>query len=257
VLKKTMKEAAEAALNELPSVIGAFVREDSHGQPREVHLLVGPTPDVRHLARDVRSYLEERLGVTVDQRVISIAQMVDPTEAPAATAAALSPAAAPARSPAGPSPHAEADDERIIFRSAEARVRDARVEVTVILERDGQEYAGTAEEIESLPGRARASAMATLRALVHAVGGEARLDLESASIVSALDSEFVVATVLATNPRGRRPLGLVGAHGLDDDDAVTAAALAVLKAVNRLASRAGRQDGRVRRPRDGSGPRRP
>jgi hypothetical protein len=40
------KEVAEAMLRELPSVIGAFVREDVHGHPREVHLLVraGPNP---------------------------------------------------------------------------------------------------------------------------------------------------------------------------------------------------------------------
>jgi hypothetical protein len=255
MLKKTMKEAAEAALNELPSVIGAFVREDAYGQPREVHLLVGPTPDVRHFARDVRSYLEERLGVTVDQRVISIAQMVDPTEVPPTPAVVPSHAAAPY--PAGTPPPPEAAEERIVFRSAESRVRDARVEVTVILERDGQEFAGRAEDVESRPGRTRAAATATLRALIEAVGGELRLDLESASIVSALDLEFVVVAIVAALPRGRRPQGLVGAHGLDHDDVATGAALAVLKAANRVAGRPGLLDGPVRRPRDRSGPRKP
>src|SRR5690606_33429724 len=72
------KEAAEAILRELPSVVGAFVREDVNGHPREVHLLISPGPDPASLARDVRALLEERLGVTVDQRVISIAQLADP-----------------------------------------------------------------------------------------------------------------------------------------------------------------------------------
>src|SRR5574339_1068532 len=71
------KEAAEAVLRELPSVLGAFVREDVNGHPREVHLLVAPGPNVKLLAQDVRELLEERLGIPVDQRVISIAQLAE------------------------------------------------------------------------------------------------------------------------------------------------------------------------------------
>lgn len=69
------KEAAEAILHELPSVLGAFVREDVNGHPREIHLLIAPGPEPRHLARDIRSLLEERLGLPIDQRIISIAQL--------------------------------------------------------------------------------------------------------------------------------------------------------------------------------------
>lgn len=71
------KDRAEAILRELPSVLGAFVREDVNGHPREVHLLIAPGPEPRLLARDIRDLLEERLGVFVDQRVISIAQLTD------------------------------------------------------------------------------------------------------------------------------------------------------------------------------------
>src|SRR5690606_938810 len=61
------KARAEAILRELPSVLGAFVREDVNGHPREVHLLIAPGPEPRLLARDIRDLLEERLGVFVDQ----------------------------------------------------------------------------------------------------------------------------------------------------------------------------------------------
>jgi hypothetical protein len=93
------KEAAEAVLRELPSVIGAFVREDINGHPREVHLLVRAGPNPRHLAYDVRDLLEERLGVPIDQRVISIAQLAEgrrpgPELASAAGMGAGEPAAA-------------------------------------------------------------------------------------------------------------------------------------------------------------------
>jgi hypothetical protein len=87
-------------LRELPSVIGAFVREDINGHPREVHLLVRAGPNPRHLAYDVRDLLEERLGVPIDQRVISIAQLAEgrrpgPELASAAGMDAGLPAAAP------------------------------------------------------------------------------------------------------------------------------------------------------------------
>ena len=52
--KTHTKDAAEAILLELPSVLGAFVREDINGHPREVHVLVGPGPEPRHLARSRR-----------------------------------------------------------------------------------------------------------------------------------------------------------------------------------------------------------
>src|SRR4051812_27128247 len=86
--KGETKAVAEAVLRELPSVLGAFVREDVFGQPREIHLLVKSGPNPRHLARDVRELLEERLGVAVDQRVISIAQMSGDGVLPAAIQAA-------------------------------------------------------------------------------------------------------------------------------------------------------------------------
>ena len=72
---ETTKAAAESLLRELPSVIGASVREDIYGHPREIHLLIRAGPNPRHLAYDVRELLEERLGVPIDQRVISIAQL--------------------------------------------------------------------------------------------------------------------------------------------------------------------------------------
>ncbi len=77
------KHAAEAVLRELPSVVGACVREDVNGHPREVHLLVRGVTDVRGLAHDVRDLLEERLEIPIDQRIISIAQLSEsPAPAP-------------------------------------------------------------------------------------------------------------------------------------------------------------------------------
>ncbi len=225
------KEAAEAALLELPSVLGAHVREDIYGHPREVHLLVAPGPDVRHLARDVRDLLEERLGVPVDQRVISIAQLADTR---AALAAMPVEQARPEPPPAPDTPDAE---PRLAFQGIQTSLVSGQVSVQVRLGFGKQEITGSGSELDSEQGRMRAAAAAVLQAATEACDGAIRWDLDGAALVRALEHEYVLVAVLAISPRfGRRPLLLAGAHPAEDG-LETAAALAVLKATNRVLAR--------------------
>ena len=226
------KETAEATLRELPSVIGAFVREDIYGHPREVHLLVKPGPNVRLLARDVRELLEERLQVPVDQRIISIAQVTaDPVEAPAPD-----PAPDPAPElPAGlPVEEELAGEPRLLFGGLETMFRDARLVVRVRLTWREEEYEGEAAEVDAGNGRVRAAARAALRAAAAAARDGVRLELDGAASIRAFERDYVLVCALASAPAlGRRPRSLVGAQ-LAGDDPATAAALAALKAVNRV-----------------------
>lgn len=227
------KEAAEDTLRELPSVLGAYVREDIYGHPREVHLLVAPGPNVRHLARDVRDLLEERLQVPIDQRIISIAQVTrDPSESPVEEVPEIvsaSPedavAASAAEPPANP---------RLVFGGIESMYRDARVVVRVRLAWRGAEYVGEGNELDAGMGRVRAAASAALRAAATACENSLRLDLEGASTIRAFERDYILVAALAAGPSlGRRPLSLTGAHP-DEGDIATAGALAALKAVNRV-----------------------
>ncbi len=227
------KEAAEDTLRELPSVLGAFVREDIYGHPREVHLLVAPGPNVRHLARDVRDLLEERLQVPIDQRIISIAQVTrDPAESPVEDVPEIVTAApedAVATSAAEPPAH-----PRLVFGGIETMYRDARVVVRVRLAWRGAEYVGEGNELDAGMGRVRAAAAAALRAAATACESSIRLELEGASIVRAFERDYVLVSALAVAPSlGRRPLFLTGAHP-DEGELATAGALAALKAVNRV-----------------------
>ena len=229
------KTSAEAVLRELPSVLGAYVSEDMEGHPREVHLLVRHGPDPAGLARDIRNLLEERLGLPIDQRIISIAQLARganeaPDEEPTTTGRRQ-----PAPSPAG----------RPIFSGLESTVSSGQVTVTVRLQWQGDISEGSADAVETATGRARAASGATLRAATAAADGDGSLGLELdfASIVQALDGEYVLVSVLGLSSRlGRRPLTLVGAHAVESD-VETAAALATLKAVNRVLSLALEADG--------------
>jgi hypothetical protein len=246
--KPGTKEAAESVLRELPSVVGAFVREDAYGNPREIHLLIKAGPKVAGFARDVKDLLEERLGVPIDQRVISIAQLAGetvgmggvqvapPAQEPAAEESALgvAPGVAPAYEAEEPAPQDAA--VRLRFLGAAHEEIEGRVIVRVRLEWEGREYVGEAVELAAGSGRVRAGATAALRAATAACAGRARIELEAASLVKAMNREYALVSALASAAAlGRQPLLLSGAKPLDELEPVeTAAALAALKAANRV-----------------------
>jgi hypothetical protein len=228
--KTHTKEAAEALLRELPSVVGAFVREDINGHPREVHLLIGPGPNARHLAGDVRDLLEERLGIPVDQRVISIAQL---SVSPDDLALGLG---EPGGITAGAPGPLEAEDfePRIRFQSLETQTREGTIVVRVRLNLRDQVITGEAVELNAGPARLRAAAIAALNAATHACSQRIRFQLDAAVTIRAFGREYVLVNALASAATlGRKPVPVVGAHPLEDD-ADHAAAFAALKAINRL-----------------------
>src|SRR5687768_13496986 len=175
-----MKEAAEAVLRELPSVIGACVREDVFGHPREIHLLVRSGPNPRHLAYDVRDLLEERLGIPVDQRVISIAQLAPgrPPGPMLATRAGMSPLQPETALEPEPSAAPPAADPRVRFTGTRTESADSRVRVRVALELDGVEQEGEASGVGTAAARLHAAAAATLHAVDTTCVGRARFQVE-------------------------------------------------------------------------------
>ena len=212
------KEAAESLLRELPSVLGAFVREDVNGHPREIHLLVSPGPSVKLLAQDVRDLLEERLEVPIDHRIISIAQLAEDADFGDEPLAAI----------------AEDLEPRLLFVGTESEVRDQRVRVRTTLKVRDETIDGEATEMDVGAGRLRAATVATLRAASRATSEPLRLEVESVSTVKAFDRDYVlVALIVGGGPFGRKLLNLAGAQPLEHD-VETAAALATLKAINRL-----------------------
>ena len=221
------KVEAEAVLRELPSVLGAFVREDVHGHPREVHLLVKAGAAPRDLARDVRDLLEEKLGVPVDQRVISIAQVA--SNGGTALEDAMGPADGGVGAQSAPAPR------RVTLVRIESSRTMGWIESKVLVRRGETEFEGSAREVESPGGAARAGARAMTTALSNACAPALRVDLASVSLIQAFDREHAVASLSAASSLfGRSVRTLVGAHPVETD-AVEAGALAVLKATNRVA----------------------
>ncbi|HSH44601.1 MAG TPA: hypothetical protein VK966_02025, partial [Longimicrobiales bacterium] len=193
------KTAAEAVLRELPSVLGAYVSEDLEGHPREVHLLVEAGPEPASLARDIRSLLEERLGIAIDQRVISIAQLAEDRGATTDGAGARARADSPPATSRGGHPISRRrrrdpgdTDRRPVFESLESAVSSGQVQVSVRLAWEGRVSDGAAEAADTRAGRARTAATATLRSAMNAVwNDDLNFELDFASLVQALDGDYV------------------------------------------------------------------
>lgn len=222
-------------------MIGAFVREDVHGHPREIHLLVRAGPNPRLLAYDVRDLLEERLGIPVDQRVISIAQLApgkEPGPILARRTAEQNPAAVDSEPEEIEPVEAEppAVDARVRFTGISIESMDKRVRIHVTLDLDGAEYPGEGLGLDTAPARLRTAASATLQAVDATCVGRARFEVEHVAVVRAFERDYVLVTAMVSSPfLGRKPIALVGAQPVEVD-AESAASLAALKAVNRTLS---------------------
>jgi hypothetical protein len=234
------KDAAESVLRDLPSVLGAAVREDVRGNPREIHVLLSAGPVAGDFARDVRDLLEERLGIPIDQRVISVAQLAEdatwPEEGPRESPPARVPAAWPALAAV------TAEDARTRLESLRTRLGGGRATVEVSLQWDGASHSAQVVEMEAGLGAPRAAARAALAAAQAACQGRVRLAAENVASVRAFERAYILVAATAAAPfLGRRPLTLSGAQPVGEDGAEWAAGLAALKAVNRVLARALRQ----------------
>jgi hypothetical protein len=221
--------------------VGAFVQPDPNGHPREIHLLIQAGPHPRDFAQQVKSMLETRLRITIDQRIVSIAQLAEekkPQARPERAAGTLS------TEPA----NAESTLARVRLAGVETGVRGNHVTVRVRLDHEGREILGEATEIDAGDGRSRAAGKAAIEAVNRISDDQARFGLDFAVEVTAVGNRYALASVTVTSPHlGRRPVSVAGAHPIEDT-LETAAALSVLKATNRLLGFALRQRSPRRRP---------
>jgi hypothetical protein len=229
------KENAENVLRAMPSVIGAFVQPDAFGRPREIHLLVEPGPRPREFAEQVKAVLESKLRIPIDQRIISIAQLARPRTT--------------TQAPAEPVPR-PAHHERVLLAGVNSGISGGRTRVTIHLTRGEDQFQGEAVEVAAEDGSTRAAARATLEA-INAMSEDARFGLDYATTIDAFGRRYILVSASVSSPRfGRRSIAVAGAQ-LIEGEIEGAAALAALKAVNRLLQFALGQPDRAGRPGQG------
>ena len=208
----------ERLLSSLAGVVSARVLLDYEGRIRELHVLATPELHPKQVVRNVESALSAGLGVEVDRRVVSVAQ-IEGSPARAVEAAA------PAEDPA-----AGGDSARVVLVGFDsARASAQRAHCTVTLERSGVRYSGAADGADTPQGRAEAAAEAVLRA-VESMPGAAALGFEGARVVETDGRRYVLVAARVMDQRP--PLPLSGAALLDRTPE-EAGIMAALQATNR------------------------
>ncbi len=239
-----MLPGVERLLASLTGVYSAHVVAGPEGTLREIHVLATPEFHPKQIVRNVESALSAGLGIEIDRRIVSVAQVRADALSPAPDvlaqpkgdgAAAPAPVAAATAAPgdsALPSPTrpAPAGAPRVIYLGYDAHIDGSRrATCSVTLRSGADEFTGQGRGHDTPRGRAEAAAQATFAALA-ACRGDEDLGLEGVAIVSAHDREFVLVAARALD--GRRPIPLTGAAHLDASPE-EAAIFASLQATNR------------------------
>ena len=224
----------ERLLRSLEGIASARVATDTRGRIESIHILAFPAFHPKQVVRNVESGLSAGLGLIVDRRVISVAQLTDgqapdTQRAPAGNGQAGSRAPTPADAGNG-TRHPAEPRGRFVFVSYDASSQqNHEVLCRVTVRRDRETFTGTAAASYTPLGRAQAATRALFDALENASDDDAFV-LDDVALVSSLGRSFVL--VAAHVRHGRTPLPLTGVAALVRAPE-EAAILAALQAVNR------------------------
>jgi hypothetical protein len=217
----------EALISALHDVMACSVVLDGTGRIEEIHVLAGAGTHPKQIVRNIESALSAGLGVVVDRRIISVAQ-VRP-EHDALVRDALSGAGNDLAEPEAPAGEEEANG-RFIFVGYDARTQpDTEAACRVSIRLGHVAYSGTGNGPGTTLGRAQSAARAVFAALDTAHRGSP-LGLEGVTLVESHGRAFVLVAANVSVGRNAVPLtGIAAVHKSPEEAAI----LAALQATNR------------------------
>lgn len=199
----------ESVIRQLRDVLGARVVSDSStGMIQEIHILSGGARPPKQLVRDVESALQARLGIALDHKKVSIAQ-VQETGTRETTS-------------------------RIQFADVSIALSGQSSEAKVRLTRDADEFTGLATGAANTAGQIRVVADATLKAVQGLLPNQPIMLIEDA-VTTAVGGHQVLTVVVAMG--GNRYDEVLCGSCLVRQDILKATVFATLDAVNRRVSR--------------------
>jgi hypothetical protein len=254
----------ERLLSSLAGVLSAHVVREPGGRIVEIHILASASLHPKQVVRNVESALRAGLGIDVDRRIISVAQvrsvehegLVRNGEPPGRATDAGEPrgmdpsAGFQGEDPTRSAPGADApirerrtesgrrdrpaggDRRRLEFVRYRSHRQEDRCTCEVVLRDDRRELTGRGTGSSTAGGRAEAAARAVLDAVVQA-RPELRLELGEATLATTRGRTFIITS--AHLLRERETLRLAGAAAVTRSPE-EAAILAALQATNRWSS---------------------
>lgn len=204
-------EQIEDVVRQLKDVVSARAVLDSLGRVEEMHVLVSPRRAPKQVARDIESGLHAHLGVDIDYKKISIAQVQSRS----------------ALNGTGGLP----ERARLRFSDVSLTVSGSRAEARVNLKKDDVLHTGTAVGHASNHNQLRLIAAAALRAVENCGAEDGSMVIEDLSAqVPLAGRTAVVVLVSAIASKGEE---LLTGSALVRQDIWKAVVNATLDAVNR------------------------
>lgn len=200
-------DQVEDVIRQLRDVISARVVFGPENQLAEIHVLTQSTRSPKQVVRDIESALMAHLGVEVDHKKISVAQVAGPVRA---------------------------DQPRLKIADVSVVLNGCRAEAKVRLIKDGVVYEGLADGHNSAVGQLKQVATATLRCIEESRGIEGSLVLEDLNTGTQLAGRPVV--LIGVNWVSDRGEELLVGSAVVKQDFWKAVVNATLDAVNRRLS---------------------
>lgn len=220
---------AETLLASLAGVLSAHVVRGPSGRLLEIHILASAALHPKQVVRNVESALRAGLGMDVDRRIISVAQVRTPGHGDAISNGESPAPPTPDAADATDADQAEPRRGRLEFVRYQSSRQDGRCVCQVVLRDEPGEVTGSGTGPDTAAGRAEAAARAVLDAICRA-RPELRLELDGATLTSSRGRTFVIAA--AQLLRERDAFRLAGAATMTRSPE-EAAILATLQATNR------------------------
>lgn len=232
---------ARRLLSSLAGVVSAHVVADAKGEIVEIHILSAADLHPKQMVRNVESALSAGLGLEIDRRIVSVAQIrtdVDNNghmsgaqrgELRSISHEGLQDELEDVLGDVEPSAPEPAPEPRLEFVRYRARRDAERCVCDVTLRSDTREVAGSGSGPDTAAGRAQAAARAVFDGIA-AARPDLRIELDNALISSNRGREFVIVAAHAILDRDL--VRLAGAAPLARSPE-EAAILAALQATNR------------------------
>jgi hypothetical protein len=214
---------AQRLLAALGGIVSARAVADETGRLAEIHILASPEFHPKQIVRNVESALSAGLGVVIDRRIISVAQLRNDANTPFIA----KPKDAPKKRSAEPR-----QQRRVVYVQYDARA-SAPLDsgCRVVLMRGDEQLTGVATGVNTPQGRADAAARAVIDAL-QSNGGMRGVGLEGTALVQAHGKTYVLVSARVVNGRHTRTLTGIASLARSPEEA---AIFAALQATNRVA----------------------
>ena len=201
---------AESVICQLKDVISSRVVMDSAGGVEEIHVFTESVRPPKQVVRDIESALMAELGMEIDHRRVSVAQIQGAVQT-----------------------ESRLHQARLKFSQVSLSLHGSCAEAAVRLSKGDEIYVGTAEGQSSSHGQMRLIATATLKAVEDSGAHDGMLVIEDIQTMNLSGRNVVIMLLSMTNDRGEEYLS---GSAVVKQDLWKAVVNATLNAVNRRLS---------------------